>query len=276
MSQEETFTSEQLSAEANRHGGLVADMLNYAATLRQQAAQPDDSRCPSTYRREEAVKVLIGMGWSWDGKQWNAPVQQAARVDEAMVFRAMRAWGEAPPHGDINRMRAALEAALSAQPAERQGECVGEVFGPKAVSTMVALDRPLPPGTKLYTHPAAPVGVPDGWRDAIQEAISCLDDVERYKGNLAIVVYRRIVQKLRDLLAAAPSAPQALRTPSFAELQTWALCNGMSGASDQEALDAWRAVAPPVPTLEQFKRMGWGEAEKNEADKTASAPQGEG
>lgn len=36
-----------------------------------------------------------------------------------------------------------------------QGEAVGEVFGPKAVSTMVALDKPLPPGTKLYTAPPA-------------------------------------------------------------------------------------------------------------------------
>lgn len=35
--------------------------------------KPEDSRCPPTYRREEAVKVLIKMGWHWDGRQWNEP-----------------------------------------------------------------------------------------------------------------------------------------------------------------------------------------------------------
>ena len=77
-----SYSPEQIENVARSLDGLSRQMLRaYAATIRQQGAQPDDSRCPPTYRREEAVKVLIGMGWSWDGKQWNAPVQQAARVD---------------------------------------------------------------------------------------------------------------------------------------------------------------------------------------------------
>lgn len=47
----------------------------------------------------------------------------------------------------------AYKAALAAAPQPQPAEPVGEVFGPKAVSTMVALEHPLPPGTKLYTHP---------------------------------------------------------------------------------------------------------------------------
>lgn len=32
--------------------------------------------------------------------------------------------------------------------------------------------------------------------------------------------------------------------PSFEELQTWALANGFSGATDQEAYDGWIAAHP--------------------------------
>lgn len=49
-------------------------------------------------------------------------------------------------------------------------EVVGEVFGPKETSTMVALNRALPPGTKLYTAPPrAPVGVDGLVRDLVRE-----------------------------------------------------------------------------------------------------------
>jgi hypothetical protein len=121
------------------------------------------------------------------------------------------------------------------------------------------------------THSAAPVGVPDGMVLVPREPTPEMKQRGAYV--VSGVTQEGAAATWAAMLAAAPSAPQALRTPSFAELQTWALCNGMSGASDQEALDAWRAAAPPVPTLEQFKRMGWGEAEKNAADQAASAPQ---
>ena len=63
--------------------------------------------------------------------------------------------------------------------------------------------------------------------------------------------------------------------PSFPELQTWALNNGWSGSTDQQAYDAWLLADPPVPSLEQFKRYGWGEEEKNAADKAAAERRGE-
>src|SRR5690348_2729126 len=62
--------------------------------------------------------------------------QQAARVDEEMVERAVAAYRRtthAMPQTQHDRMRAAIEAAISAKPAERQGE-----------------------------QTAAPVGVPEG------------------------------------------------------------------------------------------------------------------
>lgn len=61
----------------------------------------------------------------------------------------------------MTRMRRTIEAVapMLAKPTA-EGEAVGEVFGPKALSNMVALDRPLPPGSKLYTHPAEPPKCP--------------------------------------------------------------------------------------------------------------------
>jgi hypothetical protein len=63
----------------------------------------------------------------------------------------------------------ALEAALSAQPAERQGEAVGYIDADAAKDLragrqdMVRVTRTKGPrDVPLYTHPAAPVGVPDG------------------------------------------------------------------------------------------------------------------
>lgn len=47
--------------------------------------------------------------------------------------------------------------------AMEKAEPVGEVYGPKALSTQVALEKPLPPGTKLYTAaPGERVRLPDG------------------------------------------------------------------------------------------------------------------
>ena len=409
----ESLASEVISGDLSRtKRDRCADMLDaYAATLRQQAAQPDDSRCPPTYRREEAVKVLIGMGWSWDGKQWNAPVQQAARVDgeyasdlrhliyldtqfgwrgetdlklhemQALEARgwiaegeenseyaiteegerlinaalsaqptahpddaavdafaeAMRAklaearakgrggwqdktdcpqqrlsdmlrahvekgdprdvanfcmflhqrgeaimpaqpaprcdkpgcncaawklegcaWDDAQPaepaaqaeadelidaydHAvrnerdsgflpllaqqsasacvahNRNRLRNAIAAQPRAsEPAERQGEVVGEVFGPKAVSTMVALDKPLPPGTKLYTNPAAPVGVPDvvtaeilgGWCNLLTHAWMYVQEGGMHNAWIGIEQVEKEMRDWQRKLATAPSAPQ--------------------------------------------------------------------
>lgn len=49
-------------------------------------------------------------------------------------------------------------------------EPVGEVFGAKAVSTMVALWKPLSPGTKLYAAPPA-----SGDWSKVREVIAILD-----------------------------------------------------------------------------------------------------
>lgn len=59
------------------HGEAAARLRALADRIAPEpAAQPEDSRCPPTYRREEAVKALIGMGWTWDGKAWAEPAAQ--------------------------------------------------------------------------------------------------------------------------------------------------------------------------------------------------------
>jgi hypothetical protein len=97
--------------------------------------------------------------WHLHWKLWQAarsqPQQSAPRVvSDEDVERAIEAYDKS--YCKVNRgyentqiaMRAALESLAPAQQ-----EPVGEVFGPKAVSTMVALERPLPPGTLLYASP---------------------------------------------------------------------------------------------------------------------------
>jgi hypothetical protein len=149
MSQEPTFTAEQLLAEANMHGDHVADMLVYAATLR-----------------------------------------QAARVDEGMACRLYNSGYAAGHHHTVeggfvdvlpvdfdsyhaDEVREILsEVALSAQPAERQGDAVAKVRhfeyrgiarnGFSQEAEMLYGAPIVPDGTLLYLHPAAPVGVPDG------------------------------------------------------------------------------------------------------------------
>jgi len=85
--------------------------------------------------------------------------QQAARVDEGMVRRACAAFsrmqgrqtsdcihGGSHTHAEfVKAMRAALEAALSAQPAERQGDVETELSA--------WLQKEMPPGT-VISNPA--------------------------------------------------------------------------------------------------------------------------
>lgn len=70
-----------------------------APLLRAPAERMEDARCPPTYRREEAVKVLITSGWTWDGKAWitPAPAEQCGRVDEGMVDRMIEEYRRLEP-----------------------------------------------------------------------------------------------------------------------------------------------------------------------------------
>lgn len=61
------------------------------AEVRGVDLQPEDSRCPPTYRREEAVKALIGMGWTWDGKQWSRSTtaeSPLSKLHKTLLLRA--------------------------------------------------------------------------------------------------------------------------------------------------------------------------------------------
>lgn len=95
--------------------------------------------------------------------------------------------------------------------AGRQGEAVGYTqmtVGGYAVATLHAHALNLPDGTKLYTHPAAPVGVPDGWVEVVGDALKVIKDVDQFGMELPVSMYRNIKPRLEALLAAAPSAPQ--------------------------------------------------------------------
>jgi hypothetical protein len=86
----------------------------YAATLRQQADQPEDARCPATYRREGAVKTLIGLGWKWNGQEW-----QAERSGVADLSNWQRHYSIGPTAMEaLNNLLAPL---LRTAPAEQGG-----------------------------------------------------------------------------------------------------------------------------------------------------------
>jgi hypothetical protein len=101
----------------------------------------------------------------------------------------------------------ALEAALSAQPAERQGEAVAEVCkGAFGIHYIACADpNKLPVGTKLYDHPAAPVGVPKVTLDMMREVEHLCPTEQPHLDKL-----RWKARRLTELLAAAPSATQGV------------------------------------------------------------------
>jgi hypothetical protein len=91
---------------------------------------------------------------------WPVQAQQGDSDHEFKNFHRQLCERFGYVHDDIDwrRDQVSLIEWIASKQAQ-QGEPVGEVFGPKAVSTMVALVKPLPPGTKLYTHAERP-GVP--------------------------------------------------------------------------------------------------------------------
>jgi hypothetical protein len=136
--------------------------------------------------------------------------QQAARVDEGMVdcaWAALTAGVEFLEDLTRDNVRAALEAALSAQPAERQGEAVAEVCkGAFGIHYIACADpNKLPVGTKLYDHPAAPVGVPKVTLDMMREVEHLCPTEQPHLDKL-----RWKARRLTELLAAAPSATQGV------------------------------------------------------------------
>jgi hypothetical protein len=182
-------------------------------------------------------------------KDWAATLRQAARVDEVGTIPAtLRKLAEARPDiqrdfADLIGMAAALEAALSAQPAlvfadngddierrmaydaanacphcggsghkddaqpaERQGEI--HQYRHKGSSDWYdgvlpsAADRDEFETRTLYTHPAAPVGVPDGTCSRCNGTGEYMD----YRGNMSQMETCYVCDGSGK--AAAPSAPQ--------------------------------------------------------------------
>ena len=56
----------------------------------------------------------------------------------------------------------------------------------------------------------------------------------------------RVLHYAREIDAQQPKDKSAERQPTFDELQSWALANGHSGETDQQAYDAWLAAHPPA------------------------------
>jgi hypothetical protein len=235
----EQFTAEQLLAEANRHGGLVADMLTYAATLRQAARVdlPDAIRVPLDEVRAD-LGYLFGRVAA-DGSFMQAAID-SCRIKLDKVRAALEAALSARPAmgvaGEVVAMRDAVGACcdgiqtriaeLEAQPAERQGEALksiearlrlaiehGNVHGWETARNEIEGIL----GSYYFTHPAAPVGVPEAFE--VKEVGPFVGGIVR-KGDWAInkgngctrIVDERFAQgwnACRDaMLAAAPSAPQ--------------------------------------------------------------------
>jgi hypothetical protein len=122
-------------------------------------------------------------------RDWSATLrQQAARVDEGAIRSVIDKMRDAASNSadfhyvadqdDVAEWTTALEAALSAQPAERQGEAAkvadADIEAMRAAAMGIQhnketwfpmTERRLRAAAKalLARHPAAPVGVPDGW-----------------------------------------------------------------------------------------------------------------
>ena len=174
-------------------------------------------------------------------RAYAATLRQAARVDEGMVARGLRGAEDASdarlPRYKV--VRAILEAALSAQPAERQGEVVAWMgmqrnrlsCGPLGwteadVRRCPTFDADTDVVVPLYFHPAAPVGVPDvkamvdrflGWRLPADFAPDCgisfkhEPDALGYAPTWPIgtnLLTAEQAEAMFEYVLAAPSAPQ--------------------------------------------------------------------
>lgn len=101
---EQSMSTRERFTQAYKRIAMRVAIEAAAPLLRAPAEHMEDARCPPTYRREEAVKTLIALGWAWDGKDWIAPTpaEQGGRVDfseaDGAALRSMKV-GEALTEG---------------------------------------------------------------------------------------------------------------------------------------------------------------------------------
>lgn len=233
----------------------------YAANLRQAARGPQFASADELAHWLESLHECDSNG-SVGNRKWEAAQvaaravrgmgSQAARVDEGQVeARAWMHWRVDEETGerdyDIYSFKSdecadcfpvliVREAALSAQPAERQGEVLIEAVGrvERDMTGELGINWLVEGGidalmegsvllcsehdyltdgdgsATLYTHPAAPVGVPDGWREDVQRAIDRARVFDDGSDGADAESARSVVGILYGLLAAAPSAPQGV------------------------------------------------------------------
>lgn len=167
-----------------------------------QAMKLADQDCPLPSLAGPALKALRARVLELEG-------QQAARVDERIAHElrdeAKLHYGSSvadETHDLLLRAATALEAALSAQPAPERQERWRMTSRPAQTAVFLPLDT----GVDCLacghdTHPAVPVGVPDGvWG---RYASWLLDHCEG-----EVITEESLQNWLADMLAAAPSAPQ--------------------------------------------------------------------
>lgn len=113
--------------------------------------QLEDHRRPPTYRREEAVRLLLSMGWKWIDGKWQANAQGEAVAQADDELHARIAVGPSP-HYAVRLQSSAYNAARAA-------------FGTKTEAD----DRGVYWAIQAYLHaastnPAERADVPDGWK----------------------------------------------------------------------------------------------------------------
>jgi hypothetical protein len=149
----------------------------------------------------------------------------SGRVADAMsdvVDAAVEAFDDVYDGVSHNKREAIQHAITAALAAQGQGEAVGSVYTMEAlvpggeVKCHATLNRTLPIGTKLYTHPASPAGVPDQVRYALDRCLRSQEQMaERIeKANpgdpyIAVMIHEDI-EIIRQHLAA-PSTPKGDR-----------------------------------------------------------------
>jgi hypothetical protein len=210
-----------------------------AATLRQAARGPQFASADELAHWLESLHECDSNG-SVGSRKWEAAQvaaravrgmgSQAARVDEDVRDRVAKAIADVIGHGMREKCYAhadaALEAALSAQPAERQGEAVACIDARhlqllrkdwRQGNCLKHPDDAKSGDVKLYLHPAAPVGVPDGWKlvpvEPTEEMLEAAATHDTSPRDAKTDQWNRDTWSF--MVEAAPSAPQADRRTNY-------------------------------------------------------------
>jgi hypothetical protein len=212
---------------AERGDGAVSDEVVGAAWNAYEQALSARERFTQAYKRiamraaleaalsaQPAAASLVSSQMQ-DARACTPTMESAQPATSPSEISSKLVDGDQPARAQLPWPRGWFDGA---QPAERQGEAIGEIdWGEDGAFVEIYPDRDLKLGEKIYTHPAAPVGVPD--EQALERAVRAHDREDAaQKGepdpwaDSFPEPYRseRLTAMRCAFKAAAPSAPQGV------------------------------------------------------------------